>query len=353
MQSASRKNETTGSEQAAPKSSSVSGKKAKLSVLLVTRDDMLWPQVGGHLSKELILKQVDSVDELLTATTAGQAAIVLWDARKQTDSAAVLSRLQLHSPRFAVVVLDEAGAGDTWTNPIALRQVVAHVPVPVPQAKLNIALDSAQEEVNARVALLGENGPVTAPGAVAPSSPRRIPWIQGAIIAVVLIAGVVGYELLTHRDATATHSVAPAANPAIDVRAPQQAAKTAAAADEKVDALIEKAQQAMLERHYIDPAEGSALSLYRGALLLDPTNGEARQGLQRLAEVLFARVQSALDERKFDVALQSLETARSISPGRQPLVGARCAHREHCGPSSVRRRFWRPSPRRTSIARRS
>ncbi|MGB6307107.1 MAG: energy transducer TonB, partial [Steroidobacteraceae bacterium] len=203
---------------------------------------------------------------------------------------------------------------------------------------LNIALDSAQEEVNARVALLGENGPVTAPGAVAPSSPRRIPWIQGAIIAVVLIAGVVGYELLTHRDATATHSVAPAANPAIDVRAPQQAAKTAAAADEKVDALIEKAQQAMLERHYIDPAEGSALSLYRGALLLDPTNGEARQGLQRLAEVLIARVQSALDERKFDVALQSLETARSISPGdsRLSALDARIATlRAEFGPAQI------------------
>jgi TonB family protein len=37
--------------------------------------------------------------------------------------------------------------------------------------------------------------------------------------------------------------------------------------------------------------------------------------LHRLAEILFAKVQSALDERKFDVALQALETARSINPG--------------------------------------
>jgi TonB family protein len=70
----------------------------------------------------------------------------------------------------------------------------------------------------------------------------------------------------------------------------------------------------MLDRHYLEPADGSALSLYRDALILDPTNGEATQGLQRLAGILIARVQSALDERKFDVALQSLETARSISP---------------------------------------
>jgi protein TonB len=82
--------------------------------------------------------------------------------------------------------------------------------------------------------------------------------------------------------------------------------------DEKVDALMEKAQQAMLDRHFIDPLTGSALSLYREVLIINPDNGEARQGLQRLAEILIARVQSALDDRKFDVALQFLETARSI-----------------------------------------
>jgi TonB family protein len=338
VQSATRKSESARSESAAPQSSSPAAKKSKLSVLLITRDDMLWPQVGAHLSKELILKQVDSVDELLTSTSAGQAAIVLWDARQETDSAAVLSRLQLHSPRFAVVVLDDAGA-DGWTNPIALRQVIAQVAIPVPPAQLKSALDSAQEEVNARVALLGETGSVTSAAAqVPPSSPRGIPWIPIAAIAAVLVAGAVAYQLLMHREAAATRPAAPAAGPAIAERTPQQAAKAAAATDEKVDALIEKAQQAMLERHYIDPADGSALTLYRGALLLDPANGEARQGMQRLAEVLIARVQSALDERKFDVALQSLETARSISPGdsRLSALDARIATlRAEFGPAQI------------------
>jgi hypothetical protein len=34
--------------------------------------------------------------------------------------------------------------------------------------------------------------------------------------------------------------------------------------------------------------------------------------LERLAEILVARVQSALDERKFDTALKSLETAQQL-----------------------------------------
>jgi TonB family protein len=342
VQSATRKNESAGPEPVALKSSAPAGKKTKLSVLLITGDDMLWPQIGAHLSKDLILKQVDSVDELLTATQPGQAAILLWDARNQTDAAVVLSRLQLHSPRFAVIALDDAGSESTWTSPIALRQVVAQLPVPVPPGHLKTALESAHEEVNARVALLGEAGAVTPGGAAtgAPSGPRRVPWIPAAFFGGVLVVGAVAYLVLRHGDTSVAPPApgSPSAAPASPAQAVQPPAKPAAGTDEKVDVLIEKAQQAMLERHFIDPADGSALTLYKNALLLDPANGEARQGLQRLAEILFARVQSSLDERKFDVALQSLETARSIIPGdsRLAALDARIASlRAEFGPAQI------------------
>ena len=304
MQSATRLSEPAAPEPVGR--TSTPAKKAKLSVLLVTGDDLLWPQIGAHLSSELVLKQVDSIDELLTATPAGQAAIVLWDARGQTAAAAVLTRLQLHSPRFAVVALDDAGGAAAWTNPIALRQIIAHVAVPVHPDELKSAIESAREEVNARTALLGEGA---APGASMPAAPSGGRWMPAAILVGVLIASVGAFLLIRHNDNPV--KPAPAATP---VAAPQPGGKASAAADEKVDLLIEKAQQAMLDRHFIDPADSSALTLYRRALVLDPDSGEAHQGLQRLAEILFARAQSALDEHKFDVALQALESARSINP---------------------------------------
>jgi protein TonB len=319
VQSATRKNESAAAEPTRHKPAS-EAKRAKLSVLLITGDDMLWPQIGPHVSGDLLLKQVDSIDELLSATSAGQPGIVLWDARHQSDITGVLSRLQLHSPRFAVVALDEAGGAPAWTNPIALRQVVAHVALPILTADLTAALGSAHEEVNARMALLGDgsaaSGSVTtaAGSPAAPSGQRRFPWIPATIIAGVLIVGA-GVFLVLRHDAPVNQT--PAANPE---HAAQPPGKAPAAADEKIDLLIEKAGQAMADRHFIDPAEGSALTLYRSALLLDPNNGEAKQGLQRLAEILFARAQSALDERKFDVALQALETARSINPSDSRLA---------------------------------
>jgi len=330
-------------------------KKAKLSVLLVTGDDMLWPQIGAQVGGDLLLKQVDSIDELLTATASGTPAIVLWDARNQTDAPGVLSRLQLHSPRFAVVALDEASGADTWTNPIALRQVMAHVAVPIPAVNLKAALESAHEEVNVRIALLGDGStaaPATgSPGtgsSAAPSGPRSIPWIPASIIAAVLVVGAGAFFALRQTDTP----VKPAPAAGAEQAQQQQPAKVPAGADEKVDQLIEKAGQAMVDRHFIDPAEGSALTLYRSALVLDPNNGEAHQGLQRLAEILFTRTQSAWTNENSMLRCRRSKARAASIPAIDACPRSMSALRA-CEPSSVQRRSWQPSTQGISIARRS
>ncbi|HMD27594.1 MAG TPA: TonB family protein [Steroidobacteraceae bacterium] len=289
-------------------------KKSKLAVLLVTGDDALWPQIGASLSADLILKQLDSIDELVASTPSGQPAIVLWDARNHADPANVLSRLHLHSPRFAIVALDDASSADAWHVPIQHRQVVTHLALPIAADGLAQALAGAHEEVNSRLALLGDE---TAPAATSggAGSAKRPPWLGPAIIAGVLIVAAAAFMLARNGAPATQPAAAPpiaANNTVTTTAAAPSAVKSRAEVDAKVDALIEKAQRAMLDRHFIDPVAGSALSLYREVLILEPDNGEALQGLQRLSEILIARVQSALDDRKFDLALQFLESARSI-----------------------------------------
>ena len=326
MQGAARKNDTAPA--AAADRAAVnppSAKPGKLSVYLVTRDDTLWPQLGSHIPKRMILKQVDSIDELLGATTRGQSAIVLWDARNQTSAVAALSRIQSHSTHLAAIALDAANGAPAWAKPLELRQIVAHLELPMVPAHLSTALDNAEQEIGARQALLGEEGAAAEAGA--PRS-RRGRWM--AALGLTALAAVAGYFLLGRE----TSGPAPP-RPQVTAPAPDN---PAVAGDEKADVLIEQAQQAMLDRHFIDPAQGSALSLYRNALLLDPANGEAQQGLQRLAEILFSRVQSSLDDRKFDIALQALETARSINPA-DPRLGALderiAALRAEVGPAQI------------------
>lgn len=280
--------------------------KQKLPALLVTSDDSLWSDLGA-IDADWVPKQLDSVDELVASFSAGQPGVVLWDARAQAAPAAVLSRLQLHSDRLAVIVLDSPENAASWARAIEKRQVAAHVPLPIVADTLSDALKRAREEIDARVALLGVARTPTAPSQGGAS--KKAALMIGAA-ALVALAGA-GAFFWQRQQAPAE---APK-KPAVAVQSVQvEPEKTAASKDDKVDTLIERAQQAMLDRHYLDPVDGSALSLYRDALILDPTNGEATQGLQRLAGILIARVQSALDERKFDVALQALETARSIIP---------------------------------------
>jgi protein TonB len=307
-------------------------KRQKLPVLLITSDESLWPQVGA-IGDRWAPRQVDSVDDLIATAEAGQSAVVLWDARGQAPAAAaVLSRIQMHSDRYVIVALDAADNAAAWEGPLAHRQIAAHVPLPIVVENLIGVLERAREEIDARVALLGDgSGASRLP-------PRERPKVTGKSVAIgVCVLGACAAAFMLFRPHDSTVAVAVKSKP-VEASAPQLPQGATAPADEKVDLLIERAQQAMLDRHYLDPAEGSALALYRSALLLDPSRGEATQGLQRLAEILFAKVQSALDERKFDVALQALETARSINPGDSRLAAfdeRLAALRTELGPAQI------------------
>lgn len=312
---------------------SASPKKHKRTSFLVTSDIELWPQVGSHLAHRLNHRQIDSIDELLSAVPNDAPAVVLWDARGSSERMETISRLQSHSARFAIVALDDAGAAPEWAQAMQLGQVVGFIEVPVDGAHVTDALATAYEEVNARVALLGEGAvasPSSAPKRTGRQSVPRIVIAAGALL--VLILCVAAYLILRQDDGV----VVPAAPSGAAARAPETVPD--AGTEERVDTLIAQAQRAMRDRHFIEPAEGSALSLYRSALVLDPASGEARQGLQRLTEILLARVQSALDEKQFDAALQALETVRSINPAdnRLPAIDERIAKiRSELGPAEI------------------
>jgi protein TonB len=304
-------------------------KKAKLAAFLVTGDVELWPQVGAHLPTKLNFRQIDSVDELMSAVPSDTPAVVLWDARGCAEKSAELSRIQAHSTRFAMLVLDDDDSA--WVSAIQHGQIVAFVAVPIDQSRLIGALGGAYEEVNARVALLGGQ-PTTR--ARAGGGKRLSGKLIAAVVLGIAAAVAAAIILATHRTGDANSVNAPPAGggtPSTHAGSEQSEHPEETAADplvaassspteEAIDTLIGRAQRAMRDRHFIDPAEGSALALYRAALAIDPSSGEAHQGLQRLAEVLLARVQSALDERQFDAALQALENARSIDPSDKRLT---------------------------------
>ncbi|HEX4150771.1 MAG TPA: hypothetical protein VHY75_01035, partial [Steroidobacteraceae bacterium] len=89
-------------------------KRQKLAAFLVTDDIELWPQIGAQLPGRLNFRQIDSLGDLIRANPGDLPAVVVWDARSSADKTQDLSKLQGHSARFAVIVLDERES--EWTS---------------------------------------------------------------------------------------------------------------------------------------------------------------------------------------------------------------------------------------------
>lgn len=70
----------------------------------------------------------------------------------------------------------------------------------------------------------------------------------------------------------------------------------------------------MRERRYTEPATNSALLYYRSALGVDPSNGEARDGMARLAGLLGTRFDESLAGGHYDEAADALAGLKIAAP---------------------------------------
>lgn len=285
--------------------------RAKIAAILISADDSIWPQIGKFVPSRFTLKQVDSIEQLLEQTDMGSAAVLLWDVRQESDIIARLSCLQQHSPRFSVVVFDLPQQAATWEPLIRQNQVIARIDLPIAEGEFVTALNRAGEEVQARAALLGEHQRDGEPPPAAPPSRSRVSWFVGAALALCAVLGAAAFYLRSSSEPTVTVPIPDAAQPAVEQPV---AAAVDSSVSAQVETLLENAGQAMQERRYVAPIDNNALYFYRRVLTFDAANGEAKQGLERLAELLLSRAQSAVDQRQFEPALQALEIARSLKP---------------------------------------
>ncbi len=75
----------------------------------------------------------------------------------------------------------------------------------------------------------------------------------------------------------------------------------------------------MRERRYTEPVGDNALLYYRSAGAADTTNGEARDGLQRVAGVVASRFDEAMAAAKYDEASLALANLKVASPNDQRI----------------------------------
>jgi TonB family protein len=292
----------------------------RVAVLVVTGDDALWTELAGGVPG-LDAHQFDTAVELVANWNPARAAVVLIDARGGTKLAASVERVLTHGGALVPVALVDEEHRTAAASLERRRALFDHIRVPLDAGTARTVIDRAAEEAMARLTLTDGDAGVGA-GAKRRRSTPGLPllgWIGAGLGLLAVAAAVFFFNAPSPTEAPAPVAATPAAAPPAAGAAALTTASTGLSPVE-VEAMVDGARIAMRDKRYIDPPADSALTRYKAVLDVDPNNGEARQGLDRIAELLLARAATALSARDYNTALRALEVARSLKPDHPRLA---------------------------------
>jgi protein TonB len=332
-------------QDAASSSPQGSAKAAAEVIAVTTRDDFLLElgeAVGGG---QFSVRPVDSAATALEQISgARRLQLLAIDARDSTDLRGDLERVQAQAPHIVAIVFTAPELEKSTAVSLKGSNVFAVLAVPIDRRKAAAVFEGAVNDAVARRNNPSRSAPQSA-AAIAieagltdrPSyaqeddgGNKKMIFAAGGVAALLLIAGAAWFFTRGDDAAPAPQSAAaPAAG-----QKPAASAQTAApaAADDAsvsvealpvadttivqgtVDELLEKARFAMRDRRYTEPTGDNALLYYRSATAADPANGEALDGLTRVASVLASRFDEALGASRYDEAAQALVNFKSARP---------------------------------------
>jgi len=333
---ASRATETSNSATSSAGTGSGSNTRPSVDVTAITtRDDFLL-ELGEALGGQASVRPVDSMSaalEYLSNAKRGQVLVI--DTRDVGDVRGDIERAHLQAAHAVVLVFTVAETEKQVGAAVKGSNVFAVLPIPLDKRKTGAVLEGAMADAVARKSMRGAGNvgvsvePFQAQmdsGAPSDSGGKsKMGLVVGAGIAVVAIAAG-AYMFLgkgkeppaptatEHKVAAAPRAPAAEAPPSDDATlAPRPVVETSLV-EGKVDELLERARLAMRERRYSEPMGDNALLYYRSAAAADPSNGEATDGLQRVASVLAARFDESMNGGKFDEASIALANFKAAAP---------------------------------------
>jgi protein TonB len=302
---------------------------------ITSRDDFLL-ELGQTLGGQASIRPVDSVEAALTSltATAKRGQVLVLDALAANEVRPTVDAVQGRAPHAVMLVFVAEALERQVAAAVKGSKVFALLPSPIDARKTQAVFAGVIEEATARRSTAAASGaPAPAAeftlGTFSPRSPEalaleerggksRLVVIAGVVVAALAVAGGAAWYFTR---ANGTPPVAPVAAPAAAAAAPaaEPALAPAPSADlaivhGKVDELLEKARLAMRERRYTEPAGDNALLYYRSAVAANASNGEARDGLERVAGVIAGRFDDAVNAGRLDEAAQSLANFKAAVP---------------------------------------
>jgi protein TonB len=330
-------------------SSTPSARAAAEIIAISTRDDFLL-EIGEALSGQTSVRPVDSVETALEQIGGNRRTTQLLaiDARDVDNLRAAVETMNSQASHMVVLVFANADAEKQTASQLKGTSIFAVLTLPIDKRKAAAVIEGAvADAVKRRPAApatrgdagsdvrFDRNSPITVETAPSDSGSfdssgsdeggsKKMILIGGAV-AAVLVAGAAawfftrspsqapttgepekkaGVSISVNKDNLSDDSVVAEAAPVVEMPL----------INGTVDELLEKARLAMRERRYTEPNGDNALLFYRSAAKADPNNGEAKDGLRRVAAVLNSRFEEALTAGRYDEAALALAHLKAAAP---------------------------------------
>lgn len=342
VSNASRTAETSAGAAGSPGPGSGSNARPAVDVTAITtRDDFLL-ELGETLGGQASVRPVESLPGAVEQlSNSKRAQVLVIDARDVGDVQGAIESAHAQAPHATVLVFSDADGEKQVGAAAKGSNVFAVLPIPLDKRKTAAVLEGAIADALARKSTRGADrasvsvepfqAVVDSGGPLQPDEPNRKGLFIGAGLAVAAVAAG-AFFFLTSKKETPLPSptgqpkavagpASPAGTAAGEEAAIAQPAVETALINGKVDDLLEKARLAMRERRYSEPVGDNALLYYRSAAAADPSNGEAVDGLQRIAGVLSSRFDEAMNSGRFDEAGLALANLKAATPTDSRIPG--------------------------------
>ena len=287
-------------------------------IVIVSSDDGFLLQLGPVLGDRYRTRTVDHPDKIHSVTEARRWLAII-DAASLPDAPATVARMERQYPQAEIFVVTDAP--EQWSSALSRGVVIdTFARDQLTSPELLAALSAAETRLLREAGSAASPDPPPAAGPTSGAPTRRLRTALPLL--GLLLAGIAAgawWLLRTPGNPAALTGSANLPNPA----AAKPGTVPAPTRPQSVLELLSAArvafrdQKLLLPRPDTEPRGDSALELYAQALVQEPGNDEALDGVRRLFAVAKARIQSDLAVGKLDDAARLVALFEATGTGVQ------------------------------------
>lgn len=270
-------------------------------ILVLSRDASLVETVKKAAPRGAPVNAAPDLDQVADRLPSLKPGVLVVDTASTSDVAGMVAQLTQHFPELVVVVAGKREDSAGLMQLTAAGRIFRFLLTPLSHGQTRLALEAAVTQ-HLDLAAQGQRLSVdTGSG----SGGKNYVVTYGALAAGLLVViGGIWFGVSKFTGDSAPPVVSPTAATTPTSGLPEK--------PDPVQAELALAKEAFAQGKYLEPANESALDLYRSALALDPNNAEALAGIRAVTDKVLERAEAALLAERIEEAIVSIERARDI-----------------------------------------